>query len=77
MSFVAQSERISKLHLKRKYNISLINVYAPTEDKEKFNEELQYVFENSQKMILWYILGDFNVPLGKEKCDNNWHSYFT
>jgi len=55
MSFTPINERICILRLKRKfYNITLINVRAPTEEKmeeekDKFYDDLQEVYDKSAK----------------------------
>jgi exonuclease III len=68
------SDCICKLRVKGKFhNITLINIYAPTEDKEEdikeqFYEELQRVQGRVPKHDLTTILGDMNAKLGKEKA---------
>jgi len=58
--------------LKGKYNnITLINVYAPTQDhteeiKELFYDDLQYLLDKTPKNDIIIILGDVNAQLGKE-----------
>jgi exonuclease III len=72
LGFEAVNERICKIRLKGKYNnISLINVYALTEDKadpekEKFYEELQQVIDHTPKSDTTLVLGDAKAKLGKE-----------
>ena len=72
INFETHNERISKMRLKGKYNnITLVNAYAPTEDKtdeikEKFYEDLQYVINSIPQSDTIIILGDFNAKLGKE-----------
>jgi exonuclease III len=59
--------------MKGKYNnITLINVYAPTEDhteetKEHFYDNLQYLLDKTPKNDTIIILGDVNPQLGKER----------
>ena len=61
-----------KLRIKGKYiNITLINAYAPTEDKteemkEQFYHDLQSIVDKVPKSDLISILGDVNAKLGKE-----------
>ena len=68
-----QNERLSKLRLKGKFNnITLINVYAPTEEKtdeikEQFYNDLQHVIDNIPKSDTIIVMGDFNAKLGKEQ----------
>ena len=55
MSFTPINERICTLRLKGKfYNITLINVHAPTEEKieDKFYDYLQRTYYKHQNMIL-------------------------
>ena len=65
---------IHKLRVKGKFhNITLINIYAPTEDKkenikEQFYEELQRTQDRVPKHDLTIVLGDRNAKLGKEKA---------
>ena len=72
ISYVLHNERLSKLRLIGKYNnITLINAYAPTEDKteeikEQFYDDLQSVVDKVPKSDLIIILGDVNAKLGKE-----------
>jgi hypothetical protein len=73
LGFETISDRICKLRLKGKfYNITLINIYSPTEDKEdeikeQFYEELQRTQDRVPKHNVIIILGDMNSKLGKEK----------
>jgi exonuclease III len=73
LGFEPISDHICKLRVKGKFhNITLINIYAPTEDKEEdikeqFYEELQRVQDRVQKHDLSIILGDMNAKLRKEK----------
>jgi hypothetical protein len=72
--FMAYNERLCKLRLKGKFNnISLISVYAPTEDKmeeikEQFYEDLQKVVDSTPKSDIVIILGDLNTRLGKDNA---------
>ena len=55
------------------FNIALINVCTPTEDKEedikeRFYEELQITQDTVPKHDPTIILGDMNAKLGKEKA---------
>ena len=62
--------------MKGKYNsITLINVYAPTEDhteetKEQFYDNLQHLLDKTPKSDTIIILGDVNAQLGKERLYN-------
>jgi exonuclease III len=73
ISFMPYNERLCKLRLKGKFNnISLIGVYAPTEDKmdeikEQFYEDLQKVVDNTPKSHTIIILGDLKRKTGGTK----------
>ena len=66
------NERMCKLRIKCKHNnITLINIYAPTEDKaidvkEQFYKELESLINQVPRSDTLIILGDFNAQLGKE-----------
>jgi hypothetical protein len=74
LGFKLISECTCKLRVKGKFhNITLINIHAPTEDKEEdikeqFYEELQTVQDRVPKHDLTIILGNMNAKLGKEKA---------
>jgi exonuclease III len=73
LGFETISDHICKLKVKGKfYNMTLINVYAPTEDKveeikKQFYKELQRTQDRVPKHEVTIILGDMNAKLGKEK----------
>jgi hypothetical protein len=73
MSFTAINERICILILKGKfYNIILINVHAPTEEKmeeekDKFYDDQQKVYDRVPKHDIVMIL-DLNAKIGEEKA---------
>jgi len=77
LGFETYNERICKLRIKGKYNNrTLINVYAPIEDKidedkEQFYEDLQSVADEVPKSDIAIILGDLNGKLGKERVHRN------
>ena len=77
LGFETYYERICKLRIKGKYNtITLINVYAPTEDttdedKEQFYEDLQSVVNKVPKSDIAILLGDLNAKPGKERVCSN------
>jgi hypothetical protein len=74
LGFEPINERISKLRLKGKYyNITIINIYAPTEEKdeetkERFYAELQQIQEKVPKYHLVITLGDYNAKIGRERA---------
>jgi hypothetical protein len=66
IGFEAINKRICKIRIKGKYNVSLINMYAPTEnkadpEKDNFYEELQLVTDQIPKSETILVLGDANV----------------
>ena len=73
MGFEPINERIFKIRLEGKYhNITLINIHAPTEEKdddvkEQFYAELQ-VQEKVPKHGMLIILGDCKAKIGREKA---------
>jgi exonuclease III len=74
LRFEPISDRICRLRVKGKFhNMTLINIYVPTEDKvdeikEQFYEELQRTQDRIPKHDLIIILGDMKAKLGKEKA---------
>jgi len=72
IGFEAMNKRLCKIRIKGKYNnVTLVNMYAPTEDKtdpekQKFYEELQLVSDQTPKSDTILVLGDANAKLGKE-----------
>jgi exonuclease III len=83
IGFEPYNERLCKLRIKGKYNnITLINVYAPTEDhteetKEHFYDNLQYLLDKIPKNDTVIILGDVNAQLGKERLCNDITGQYT
>ena len=76
-NYITGFERLCKLRLKGKYNnITLINVYAPTEDHteeitEQCYDNLQYMPDKTPKNdIIIIILGDVTAQLRKERLYN-------
>jgi exonuclease III len=73
LGFETISDHMCKLRVKGKfYNMTLINIYAPTEDKEEeikkqFYKELQRTQDRVPKHEVTIILGDMNAKLGKKK----------
>ena len=75
IGFEPINERTYKLRIKGKfYNMTLISVYAPTEDENKRNAEdvkrfyskLTDVCDKTQRNDALILLGDFNAKTGKE-----------
>jgi exonuclease III len=72
ISYELHNEHLCKVRVKGKYNnITLINAYAPTEDKteeikEQFYDDPQTVVDKFPKSDLTILLGDVNTKLGKE-----------
>ena len=73
MGFEPINERICNVRLKGKYhNITIINIHAPTEEKdedtkERFYAELQQIQEKVPKHDLLIIIGDYNAKIGRER----------
>ncbi|KAK9686020.1 hypothetical protein QE152_g37504 [Popillia japonica] len=72
VDFEPVSERVCRLRLRGKYRkISLLNVHAPTEDKDpivknEFYEELEKVLEKVPKFDIKLVVGDLNAKIGRE-----------
>ena len=66
------SNRMSYIVLRgRWYNIIVLNVHAPSEEKSydskvRFYEELHQVFDHFPKYHMKIILGNFNAKMGRE-----------
>jgi hypothetical protein len=73
IGFTLVDMRICTLRVKCKfYNISIINVHAPTEVKEDIEKELFYellerTYDNHPKNDLKIIIRDMNAKVGREK----------
>jgi len=67
---------LCKVRIKGKYNnITLINVYAPTEDhteetKEQLYDNLEYLLDKEPISDTIIILDDVNAQVGKERLYN-------
>lgn len=72
MNFQAVNERICVLRVKaRRFNITFINLHAPTEEKdndvkEEFYNEVERVYDACPKHDIKIVLGDLNAKIGKE-----------
>ena len=58
------------------FNITVIQVYAPTSNAEeaeveRFYEDLQDLLELTPKKDVLFIIGDLNVKVGSEKIPGN------
>ena len=66
-------DRIISVHFQGKsFNITVIQVYAPTTNAEKaevewFNEDLQDPLELRPKKDILFIIGDWNAKVGSQK----------
>ena len=52
------------------FNITVIQVYAPTsnaEEAEDFYEDLQDILEQTPKIDILFILGDLNAKVGSQE----------
>jgi hypothetical protein len=76
IGFEAINERHCKIRIKGKYNnVTLVNVYTPTEDKadsekEDFYENLQLLIDQIPKSDTILVNGDADVKLGNEDIYN-------
>jgi hypothetical protein len=72
LSFKPLSDRLCKLRLQGKFrNMTLISVYAPTEDspdviKHDFYDQLSQECEKAHRYDILILLGDFNAKIGTE-----------
>jgi exonuclease III len=65
------NDRMLYTTLKCQYDIIVLNVHAPTEDKDdvikdSFYEELEEVFDQFPRYRMKILLGDFNAKVGRE-----------
>ena len=67
------SERVIMIKLQRKpFNISIIQIYAPTQDHEDeeielFYDEIQTAIKNVKADDILCVMGDLNAKVGKER----------
>ena len=72
MGFDPVDERLCTLRVRGKFfNYTLINVHAPTEEKDNEEKELFYeklveVYDGAPRRDIKIILGDFNAKVGRE-----------
>lgn len=75
-NFTSVSERIALLQLAgNKVNVNILQVYAPTADKqdheiESFYEQLTNTLKPRKKQDITIILGDFNAKVGHGRMQN-------
>ena len=66
-----KNDRIISVHLQGKpFNITVIQVYAPTsnaEEAERFYEDLQDLLELTPKKDVLFIIGDWNAKVGSQE----------
>ena len=61
---------ISVHFLSKTFNITVIQVYAPTsngEEVERFYEDLQDLLEITPKKDVFFIIGDWNAKVGSQE----------
>lgn len=72
IEFEGSSDRFCRMRIKGKYRkINIINVHAPTEEKEeevkdRFYEEVDESLNKLPKFDVKILLGDFNAKIGRE-----------
>ncbi|PSN51671.1 hypothetical protein C0J52_09600 [Blattella germanica] len=75
IDFIPVNDRICKIRLKTSfYNITMVSVHAPTEEKEldvkeEFYAHLERVTDSIPNYDMKITLGDFNVQVGKSLHD--------
>ena len=68
-----KNDRIISVHLQGKpFNITVIQVYAPTSNTEeaeveRFYEDLQHLSELTPKKDVLFIIGDWNAKVGSQE----------
>ncbi|PNF31855.1 hypothetical protein B7P43_G08920 [Cryptotermes secundus] len=73
IDFKPISERICTLRIRTKFfNMTLMNVHAPTEEKEEevkdyFYQQMEETYDSIPSNDIKVILGDLNAKIGKEK----------
>lgn len=74
IEFEAVNERICRVRMRGKFrNITIVNVHAPTEEKdgiikEQFYDELERTCDRVQRYDMLIVLGDFNAKVGRREC---------
>ena len=73
MGYNLKNDRIISIQIQgRPFNITVIQVYAPTTDAEEaktdqFYEDLQHLLELTPKKDVLLILGDWNAKVGSQE----------
>ena len=68
-----KNDRMISVHFQGKpFNITVIQVYAPTSNTEeaeveRFYEDLQYLLELTPKKDVLFIIGDWNAKVGSQE----------
>ena len=68
-----KNERMTSVRFQGKpFNITVIQVYAPTSNAEEaeietFNEDLQDLLELTPKKVVLFIIGDWNAKVGSQE----------
>ena len=69
-----KNDRMISVHFQGKpFNITVIQVYAPTsnaEEAERFYEDLQDLLELTHKKDVLFIIGEWNAKVGSQ--ENTW-----
>lgn len=73
--FIPISERIILLQMMTTHGrLNIIQIYAPTADKEeveieKFYDDLQKTLHNTKSRDITIVMGDFNAKVGEGRCE--------
>ena len=77
-SYKGYNERVAKLtvSINKKYNVNIIQVYAPTsshedEEIEEFYESIELALKDCHKKDFLIIMGDFNAKVGRKEDGDN------
>ena len=73
LGYSLKNDRVISVHLQGKpFNITVIQVYAPTSNTqetevERFYEDLQDLLELTPKKDVLFIIGDWNAKVGSQE----------